>query len=396
MKNLINNLIIVAGFIITALSCSKEHYVEPIDKDVAPGAISQVTVQPLPGAAKISYKLPADESLRYVKAVYEIRPGVEKESIASLYTNSLLVDGFAEEKEYEVKLYTVSYGEQVSETPVVVKFTPLTSPIKEAFNTFSFKETFGGALLNFENSGAANLSVQILTDSSGRLREVETYYTKAVEGRYAIRGFTSEPRLFAAVIRDRWGNISDTITKMLTPIFEEKIPKNNFRHVPLPNDTYEPHSTPVWNVTKLWDDKLQGDDQYSIFHTKPGSGMPQSFTFDMGRLAVLSRYKFWHGGAGAYQRGSPKRWEIWGTAETPDPSGSWDGWIKIMECNSYKPSGDGPVTTEDLNYANVQGEEFDFPEGTLPVRYLRFRTIETWGGLDYIYIGELSFWGKLQ
>lgn len=396
MKIILNKLLLLSTVAIILTSCSKEKYVEPLDKDSVPANVTNVTVEPLPGAARISYELPLDKNLRYVKAVYEIRPGVEKESISSLYANSLIVDGFADEKEYQVKLYSVSKGEQMSETPVIVNLTPLTSPIKEAFNTLAFKETFGGATLSFDNSGAAALSVKILTDSSGRLREVETYYTNAVQGKYSIRGFASEPRLFAAVVRDRWGNISDTITQMLTPIFEQAIPKGNFRHVPLSNDTYEPHSTPVWNVTKLWDGKLQGDDQYSIFHTKPGSGMPQSFTFDMGVTAILSRYKFWHAGAGAYQRGAPKKWEVWGTDTAPDPLGNWEGWTKLMDSESYKPSGEGPITSGDLNYANVQGEEFDFPEGIPAVRYLRFKTTETWGGLDYVYIGELSFWGKIQ
>lgn len=404
LKNIINYLMILAGFIAITVSCSKEHYVEPIDKDEAPGAISQVRVEPMPGAAKISYKLPGDESLRYVKAVYEIRPGVEKESIASLYSNSLIVDGFPEEKEYEVKLYTVSYGEQVSANPVVVKFTPLTSPIQEAFNTFSFKEAFGGTSLTFENSGAANLSVQILTDSSGTLREVETYYTNAIVGQHSVRGFESQPRLFAAVIRDRWGNLSDTITKMLTPLFEEFIPKDLFQVVGLPTDTYLPHSTPTWNITQLWDGRTAPNGGIPIFHTVPTDGnMPQWFTFDMGRTALLSRYKLWHRGAQpsepqpfAYRLGAPKKWEIWGTADTPDPSGSWDGWIKLMDSESYKPSGDGPITSTDLDYATNQGEDFTFPENTPPVRYIRFKTLETWGDVNYIYLQEISFWGDIQ
>lgn len=83
-------------------------------------------------------------------------------------------------------------------------------------------------------------------------------------------------------------------------------------------------------------------------------------------------------------------------ADTPDPSGSWDDWVFLMECNSYKPSGDGPVTQEDHLYATSTGEDFIFPEGIPPVRYLRFKILETWGFLDYHYIQEVTFWGQLQ
>src|SRR5690606_14246928 len=119
-------------------------------------------------------------------------------------------------EEYEVTLYAVSRGEKSSE-PVKVKITPLTSPLQEAFNTLDFTETFGGVTVSFSNSGEASLAVTLLTDSSGRMAEVETYYTKSQEGRHSIRGFADEPRVFGAVIRDRWGNLSDTITATRTP-----------------------------------------------------------------------------------------------------------------------------------------------------------------------------------
>lgn len=374
-------------------SCSREKYIDPMADDGSkPSPVTGVTTKPLPGAVVISYKLPSNENLRYIKAVYEIRPGVEREVIASLYADSLIVDGFAEIKEYEVKLYSVSYGENLSE-PVSVKVTPLTSPLQEAFNSFNFAETFGGTSISFNNSGEASLAVTLLTpDSSGTLREIETYYTKSLLGKYSVRGFPDEPTLFGAVIRDRWGNLSDTITQTITPVFEELIPKNLFKGVVLPTDVVGGHASSSWTLDKIWND-LTGNS--APFHTKPGSGIPQWFTFDMGRLCYLSRFKFFHRGPGenyAYKLGAPKKWEVWGTATTPDPSGSWTGWTKLMDCESYKPSGEGDITPEDISYAVDQGEDFIFPEQT-PVRYLRFKINETWGFLDYIYIAEVTFWG---
>ena len=33
-----------------------------------------------------------------------------------------------------------------------------------------------------------------------------------------------------------------------------------------------------------------------------------------------------------------KSWEIWGREDEPANS-SWDGWTKLITCNSFKPSG---------------------------------------------------------
>lgn len=377
--------------------CSPEKYTSAIDNDNAPDPVRSPQVENLPGAAKISYILPNSESLRYVKAVYEIRPGVVREAKSSLYADNLLVDGFPASQEYDVKLYAVSKGEKES-APITVKIHPETPPLIEAYNSLTFTETFGGVTISFENSGEASLAVTILTEQEDRMTEVETYYTKSLLGRHSVRGFSAEPRVFGAVIRDRWGNLSDTIFAQRTPLFEEQIPKDRFAEYNLPTDTYEPH-IPQGQLFQIWDGRTAPNGGIGVFHTKPGSAMPQWFTFDMGRTALLSRYKLWHRGPGAswaYQLAAPKKWEVWGTADTPDPSGSWEGWTLLMECDSHKPSGDGPVTNEDHVYACVNGEDFEFPEGIPPVRYLRFKILETWGFLDYIYIRQVTFWGQLQ
>lgn len=390
-------LYVIFGALLFTTSCSKEKYTTTLDDDTAPGPISNVQVVPLPGGARISYTLPDDASLRYVKAEYNIRADFPREAISSLYTNSLVVDGFPDTEEYEVKLYAVSRGEKLS-SPVTVKVKPLQSPLQEAFESLNFAETFGGVTISFNNSGEASLAVTLLTDSAGKLAEVETYYTKSAEGRHSVRGFAAEPRIFGAVVRDRWGNLSDTVTAEITPVFEQLIPKSKFAAHNLPTDTYEKH-IPQGNIEQMWDDRIAPNGGIGVFHTKPGSGMPQWFTFDMGQTALLSRFKLFHRGPGnlwAYQLGAPKKWEVWGSATKPDPQGGWEGWTKLMDCDSYKPSGEGPITNEDALYATSTGEDFIFPDNTPPVRYLRFKILETWGYLDYIYIGELTFWGQLQ
>src|SRR5690606_19432446 len=163
-----------------------------------------------------------------------------REAKSSLYKDELIVDGFPDTMEYDVTLYAVSKGEQ-SSSPVTVRVKPLLPPLKEAYNTIEFAETFGGVRISFDNIGQASLAVTLLTDSAGVLSEVETYYTKAEKGTYSVRGYEAQPRIFGAVVRDRWGNLSDTVTAQITPVFEEVIPKTNFNAFNLPTDTYEKH-----------------------------------------------------------------------------------------------------------------------------------------------------------
>ena len=49
---------------------------------------------------------------------------------ASFYTDSLVVEGFPTKGEYDIELYSVSYGEVVS-TPLVVKVSPDTPPYQK-------------------------------------------------------------------------------------------------------------------------------------------------------------------------------------------------------------------------------------------------------------------------
>lgn len=381
--------------ILCIYSCSEEKN-EPLFGDSAPLPVTDIQVESLPGGAKITYKTPKDENLLYVKAVYTLADGTVKDVKSSYYKDHLIIEGFTDTIAYSANIYTVSRGEQESE-PIKVTFKPLLSPIKVTYKSLKLADTFGGVRVTFENESEANLIITVLTtDSLGDLIPADTYYTKRKTGSFAVRGFSTDERLFGVFIRDRWNNLTDTLYADINPIYEEQVDKSKFREVKLPSDTYEGHINT--NMSKLWDGKI-GMGAGEIFHTKPGTGLPQHFTFDMGTINLLSRFKLNHrngtGSDGMYTGGDPKIYEIWGS-NNPDSDGGWENWTLLKECESIKPSGlpEGTVTSEDQQFAGVDGEEFEFDDGLPAVRYLRFRTIRVWGALDHMYIAELTFWGK--
>ena len=177
--------------------------------------------------------------------------------------------------------------------------------------------------------------------------------------------------------------------------FVIQLNKNNFKEVILPTDAkmnYWGFSlSNIWNGNTNWEAN-------SMCHSGDAEGWPQWFTFDLGMLTKPDRYRYWQRlqEAYLYEKGdNTRKWELYGRADTPPVDGSWDGWIKLMDCESIKPSGvfDKTLTTEDIEYAKA-GELFMFPEDTPPIRYIRWKTSETFSGKHTVHFQQITFWGE--
>src|SRR5690606_32541736 len=111
--------IITLTFLMCLQGCQEETH-DPINGDGGmPASITSATVENLPGGARIRYNVPHDKSLLYVKALYEIRPGVEQEAKSTFYTNTIEVNGFGRAGTYPVKLVSVGRNGEESQ-PLVV------------------------------------------------------------------------------------------------------------------------------------------------------------------------------------------------------------------------------------------------------------------------------------
>lgn len=400
MKNFIRYFLLLAVVIVGIIQCTDDvdRGIPTLKDDAPPSPVTDVQVEPIPGGAILSYTLPKSDNLLYVMAEYTIGDKLfEKKS--SFYSNNLTVEGFPDTKQYNLKLYSVSRSGTKS-APVSVKINPLTPPVVATFNSAVLEPTFGGVKVKFENESESELKLVVLTtDSLGDLYPADIYYTKRKEGSFSVRGFSPELRKFGFYALDRWDNYSDTLFVELEPWFEEQLDKFKFKPLMLPTDTYEAHASASFTLERLWDD-VWGTN--AAFHTKPNTGIPQWFTFDMGQTARLSRFKFYHrlagsSGAGAdgqYSAGDPQILEVYGS-NNPASDGSWDSWTLLGQFESVKPSGDAKWTSEDIQYACFDGEDFEFENPGI-YRYLRFKILKNWGGVSYIYIAELTFWGEVM
>ncbi|MGV8134040.1 MAG: DUF4959 domain-containing protein [Mangrovibacterium sp.] len=408
MKKSIYYLVTVSLIFFFAHGCKEEGRLDHIDYSApAPGQVSDVSIRNIPGGATISYNLPDDENLLYVKAEYEIRTGVFRECKASYYADSLTLDGFGDTKSYDVKVYSVGKNEKKSE-PLIVQVNPLTAPVKESSK--ELKSAFGGVSVSFENTHATELAIVLMTDTtgSGYWTTLQTFYTSATKGTFSYRGLDSIPARFATYLRDRWNNLSDTLEATLKPMYEEFIPKNTYKEVHLPTDTYDPiEGRAEYMLNRAFDGVI--NQANTMFATKTDAPMPQWATIDLGTTIIMSRLKVFHraGSASPWTGANVKKFELYGSMN-PNPNGSWDSsWIPLGKFEAFPPSGGtgSSITQADRDYANLEGIDFDLevndfaPDPFVPIRYIRFKTTETCNGPSLsgsVWVNELSFWGQIQ
>ena len=383
-----------------SFGCKEEGRIDHIDDNApAPAQVTNVRVQNTPGGAILRYALPEDKNLLYVKAEYEIQPGVTREAKSSYFKDTLVLDGFGSTDTYDVRLYSVGKNEKMS-APVIIPVNPLTPPVLAA--TKRLRETFGGVAIDIENPASAGLAIVLLADTAkiGYLSELHTFYSSMPKGSYSFRGLDTIPRNYAVYLRDRWNNLSDTIYSSLTPWFEEFIPKNTWQEYTLPGDA--PLIEDIYYVRNIWDNRFDyGGGEY-ISALLP---LPQMITWDLGVTVKLGRFKLWPRfvEADQWKRSHVKEFEIWGS-NMPNMNGSLDdSWIPLGRFETVKPSGPGPtITQEDIDLAYA-GFDYDFevsdfaPNPNTPVRYIRFRTLSTFHNtnISSFTITEMNFWGSI-
>ena len=391
--------------IVTIFGCEEDNIRSLIiDDGRAPGSLFDVAVENVAGGSKLTYNLPDDSDLLYVEAQFKRNSSDGTSKVrSSVFNNNLMVEGFGEEKEYEVSLYAVDQSENRSE-PVFVTIKPEKAPFTDVFESLEAFADFGGIHLFWENPFEGEVSIEVYANNEvGVPKLADVIYTAALNGDYAIRGFDTTERDFTLLVKDRFNNLSDRLTYTIKPLFEQLLDRS--KHVGI----VQIHDSPTafgWDLPRLFD----GIIGRKGFHTAanwsdPGEELPeyigenvQMFTVDLGVLAKISRVHWLQRGDTRrfYQHGNPRIYDIWGTDEL-NADGSLTGWVKMVDNEEViKPSGSpsGTNTPEDLEAANA-GEDAVAISSAPPVRYIRFVNKRNWGGTTFLHIMEMQFYGQL-
>ncbi|WP_353124503.1 DUF5000 domain-containing lipoprotein [Parapedobacter pyrenivorans] len=377
--------------LLTVSGCNELENTPLVTTDGKPNPVQNIQVENLPGGARISYTLPPDKDFSYVEAVFASHESGEKRTVkSSLYKNFVELEGFAVEGEYQIDLYSVNRSE-VKSNPVSATIKPLTAPISTVFDSLQIREDFGGVNVQvFNDPENEYILYTLLKDDQGAWTVYDRLYTKAKYRNYSVRGLEPEEMEFAFVLADKWENLSDTLKLMLTPYYEEQFEKD-WLALHLPGDAWE--GAYGLTLDKLWDGSLANVDYF--IGNIPTPPLPNHFTIDLRKPLKISRMKVNQYTFGyQYGLGNPKTFEIWGSNDPP-ADGGWDNWTLLLQAESIKPSGlpGTAFTNEDTAYA-VAGEEYDFPLETDTYRYIRFKTIKTWGGSENILLHEITLWGQ--
>ena len=373
--------------------CKEEFIGQYPTDNVPPKNVTNVSVQNIAGGAILTYNLPEEDDLLCITAIYTLPDGRTKEMSSSAYSNNITLKGFGKSAKSTVKLIAVDKSHNNSE-PVLVEIEPLDSPVYDVMKTFKVYESFGGLEFDWENPLEEDIVFgTMIKNEEGEYKHAGTIYSsQAIVDKASIRGLEDVPTEFAFYFRDTYNNYTDTLFTSLTPYFEAELDKSKFVEMKLSNK-FKPHGYSK-GMKAMWNNNYNVDTD--VFYINISDEEPY-FSFDLGVEVKLSRFQLWQRRNFLFGLHNPRYFEIWGTTDvskTTDPD-NWEGWVKIMDCESKRPSGlDGGVaaTAEDEAYA-LAGEEFKVPVDAPKIRYIRFWVHSSWTGTKAVHINELTFYG---
>jgi len=388
--------------IIAVVSCNEENRIDFIPQGgSAPALVSIKQVIAKPGGAVIKFDAPADVNFLCAKAVYDIRSGLTRETKASGYTDSLVVEGFGDSEEHTIKIYSVGKNEMVSDQPVIVKLTPLKPPVLNAFETCKIEKSFGAIKVLYDNPSASALIIEVYMDTAAvggspvaDLKLLETFYTSEAVGKLIIRGLESKQRGFAVMIRDPFGNQTEMVKAALTPYLEVMIPKSGFRDMLL-SDRCTYYNTNTF-LTSLWNNDWTANQNDFWACDQQNLPMPKTIGIDVGKSCLLSRVRWFHRYNYEWKHGTPTKWELYGSNENV---ADWSKWTLIQKMGpEYKPSGlpAGQRSQEDIDFTRANGCNFDIDKPIGPFRYYKIKFIDMTDGGSFILLREIEFFGSVN
>ena len=431
----INSISKIAGclFLIASviISCSEDQIGQTATNKTPPSPLTNVIVTPTHGGAYVTYSLPSEKDISYVKCEFEYN-GKKRAVLSSVYQNYLEVDGLGEPEEIELKLFVVNHSE-VASAAYIQKFTPLEAPMSFILKSFKVEPAFGGVTVTWENPTKIMAGISFLAaDDHGVLQLEDIVYSTLPFGTKKMRGFNDAKRVFAMCISDKYENISDTFKIEVTPKYEVMLEKSKFKRVPLTADQLANSAPPTKNfhditnsshdnrpIENIWDGigNAEGEEgHYTIWHTyASGWSIPLYFTIDLGTYSQLTRILIFNRSGDnymyAYDQHNLRRFDVWGTDElkyaTTNATGYevsddpyWDNnawkadWNLLAECEVIKPSGNsvGSNTQEDIA-AHIAGFEFEFNQDVPKTRYIRVVVNETWARTAALHVAQISVYG---
>ena len=227
-------------------SCKKSNE----NTDTTPPAdLTVVSVTPTSGGGIISYELPQENDLLFVRADYINAQSNEVFRVSSRENNSIEISGLVDTTPLEVTLSVVDKSQNQSEG-IIVSLTPKRSFIFDVIEDISLTEDLGGVRVNWENPEEKTVFIYLYIDVNGE-EEVRILSSSSKTNSKFVRGLAAVPTNFSAKVEDFDGNM--TVVNELgqyTPLFEEKITKDTWALVEdlsINGNAYEGSTVYFWD-----------------------------------------------------------------------------------------------------------------------------------------------------
>lgn len=406
MKNILS--VILIGFVLGFSACDNqtdiyEKYVVP-NGLIYPGPAQKPMVAPGDNRIRISWNRGTDPRVQKAKIFWNnYSESVELDVDANADTISYIIDPIAENT-YSFMIRTYD-DEGNASIPVEVMGTVYGDSYRNRLTNRLLKSTYydgRDVTLNWSTASATEIGINVSwTDKDGTTKtmEVNPSETESLIPNFnldkPIQYFTTYKPDTLAI-----DNFQASMTQtMVDPVIE--IPKNAWTSYLLPGDMGINGGYPL---ERFWDGNTG-----NFMHSDGVTGVPISFTWDLGQKVVLDRLKFWPrpDNDDRWNKGMPRFFEIWGSLE-PNPDGSMDNtWTLLGSFECVQPSGNGIAdpwvapTSEDIALSNA-GLDFKFVSGpsvdpSATVRYIRFVSLENFNKTETprLLLAEISFWGTL-
>jgi len=394
MKNQIKKIILLIVLIGSIFSCSKN---EDVDS-TPPGIITNVSVVPTNGGGIISYTLPSDSDVSYVRAEYTNSQGEDVFRVASKYNTSLEVNGLNQTNPIKVKLYVVDENENISEA-VEIEFTPLESFIFLVQQSIEISPDLGGVKITWENIASKTVFVYVHI-LNGNDETIRILSSNNAEECLFIRGLEAVEMTFSTKVEDFDGNITDLqIVGNYTPLFEEKIEKNTWTLIAsqsINGNAYE------GRTVNFWDDivdtvETDSDNSYFIATRENNGGslnFPLDIVIDLNKNVKIKRFKlwqraYWYQGGGVtyhYQEENLKSFNLYASNDAQ----SWD---LLGEFDIGDPRDSAGNIPASAFQEAIDGHDFTLDNTSEQFRYLKISITSNYGSTIITVGSEITLYG---
>ena len=394
MKTQIKKIIFSIFLVTLTFSCSKN---EDVDS-TPPGILSNISVVPTNGGGIISYSLPSDNDISYVRAEYTNSQGEEVFRVSSRYNTSVEINGLNQTTPIKVRLYVVDENENISDE-VEVEFTPLESFIYLVQQSIEISPDLGGVKITWENIATKTVFVYVHI-LNGTDETIRILSSDNAEESLFIRGLDAVEMTFSTKVEDFDGNITDLqVVGNYTPLFEEKIEKNTWTLIAsqsINGNAYE------GRTVNFWDDivdtvETDSDNSYFIATRENNGGslnFPLDIVIDLNKNVKIKRFKlwqraYWYQGGGVtyhYQEENLKSFNLYASNDAQ----SWD---LLGEFDIGDPRDSAGNIPASAFQEAIDGHDFTLDNTSEQFRYLKFSITSNYGSTIITVGSEITLYG---